>query len=96
MQAQDCIDFTDNDLAILGNFPLSERLRTLMCARNRITTIAPNLSRSCPRLQTLVLTQNQIADLPDLDPLASLPELLHLVLIDNPVAAKEVSLTRTP
>lgn len=62
-----------------------------MCARNRIASIAPNLPETCPRLQSIVLAQNQIGDLPDLDPLASLPELLHLVLTDNPVAAKEVS-----
>jgi Leucine-rich repeat len=41
-------------------------------------------------LQTLVLTQNHIAELADLDPLAECKVLAHLVLLDNPVSLKEV------
>ena len=37
-----------------------------------------------------MLTANQISELADLEPLASLPKLTHLVLKENPVARKEV------
>jgi U2 small nuclear ribonucleoprotein A' len=89
-QDQDSIDFTDNDIAALGNFPLSPRLRTLLFARNRVATIQPTLHKSAPNLSTLVLTQNRIAELADLEPLKELPRLAHLVLIENPVTGKEV------
>ena len=92
-QDQDAIDFTDNDITTLTNFPLSPRLRTLLLARNRVTTIAPTLSKSIPNLTTLVLTHNHIVELADLDALSSFAQLTHLVLIENPVASKEVSVT---
>ncbi|RQM04635.1 hypothetical protein DH86_00004179 [Scytalidium sp. 3C] len=66
----DAIDFTDNDIQQLGNFPLSPRLRTLLLARNRISSIQATLSKSIPNLTTLVLTSNNFAELADLDPLA--------------------------
>ncbi|KAI1007870.1 U2 small nuclear ribonucleoprotein [Podosphaera aphanis] len=85
----DAIDFTDNDIQMLGNFPLSTRLRTLLLARNRITSIQPNLSHSLPNLTTLVLTGNNFAELADLDVLGTFRLLTHLVLMDNPVTRKE-------
>ncbi|KAF2753010.1 small nuclear ribonucleoprotein U2, A [Pseudovirgaria hyperparasitica] len=86
---QDCIDFTDNDIAALSNFPLSPRLHTLLLARNRIAHIQPTLARSLPNLSTLVLTHNQISELSDLEPLSGLAKLTHVVLMENPVAQKE-------
>jgi U2 small nuclear ribonucleoprotein A' len=88
----EAIDFTDNDIATLGNFPLSTRLQTLLCARNRISSIQPNLSKSLPKLHTLVLTQNNISELADLDSLHGFTKLTHVSLVDNPVASKEVRL----
>jgi len=86
----DAIDFTDNDIQVLGNFPLSARLRTLLLARNRITSIQPSLANSIPNLTTLVLTANNFAELADLDVLATFHHLTHLVLLENPVTRKEV------
>jgi U2 small nuclear ribonucleoprotein A' len=86
---QDAIDFTDNDISQLSNFPLSPRLRTLLLARNRISVIHPALSKSIPHLTTLVLTENQISELADLDPLAGFLNLTHLVLLQNPVTSRE-------
>lgn len=63
-------------------------------ARNRVSQIQPTLARSIPNLHTLVLTQNQIAELADLDPLGSFAKLTHLTLLDNPVTSKEVSAER--
>lgn len=90
VQPQDAIDFTDNDIQILGNFPLSPRIQTLLLARNRISTIQPNLPNAIPKLKNLVLASNQLAELSDLDVLGKFARLTHLVLADNPVTRKEV------
>jgi Leucine-rich repeat (LRR) protein len=89
-QPQDAIDFTDNDIQQLGNFPLSERLKTLLLARNRVSTIQPTLANSIPNLQVLALASNNLSELSDLDPLAKFQRLTHLSLLDNPVTRKEV------
>ncbi|KAL1879751.1 U2 snRNP complex subunit [Diaporthe australafricana] len=86
---QDAIDFTDNDIQILGNFPLSPRIQTLLLARNRIATIQPNLPNAIPNLRNLVLASNQVAELSDLDVLGKFARLTQLVLADNPVTKKE-------
>ncbi|KAF7869794.1 hypothetical protein EAF04_004578 [Stromatinia cepivora] len=85
----DAIDFTDNDIQVLGNFPLSPRLRTLLLARNRVSSISPALSKSLPNLTTLVLTSNNVAELADLDALAGCARLTSLVLMENPVTRKD-------
>ncbi|PLB42180.1 U2 snRNP complex subunit LEA1 [Aspergillus candidus] len=86
---QDAIDFTDNDLSSLGNFPFFPRLHTLLLARNRIKHIQSSLPASLPHLTTLVLTANNLTELADLDPLSGLPKLTHLVLLENPITKKE-------
>ncbi|KAK4617713.1 U2 small nuclear ribonucleoprotein [Fulvia fulva] len=86
---QECIDFTDNNISMLGNFPLSNRLQTLLCAKNRISTISENMSKSVPNLHTLVLTENHINELADLDSLQGFTKLTYLSLKENPVAEKE-------
>ncbi|KAF4946919.1 hypothetical protein FGADI_10832 [Fusarium gaditjirri] len=85
----DAIDFTDNDIQVLGNFPLSPRITTLLLARNRVSSIQPSLAKAIPNLANLVLSANNLAELADLDTLASFPRLTHLVLSDNPVSKKE-------
>ncbi|KAH0569236.1 U2 snRNP complex subunit [Trichoglossum hirsutum] len=89
LDLRDAIDFTDNDIQHLGNFPLSPRLRTLLLARNRISSIQPTLANSIPHLTTLVLTANNLVELADLDALAGLRNLTHLVLMENPVVRRE-------
>jgi len=85
----DAIDFTDNDIQVLGNFPLSPRIRTLLLAHNRIAVIQPALPAAIPGLRNLVLAANNLGELADLDVLARFGQLTHLVLVDNPVAKKE-------
>ena len=87
---QDAIDLTDNALTTLSNFPLSSRLSTLLCARNRITHLAPSLSASLPNLRVLVLTANNISSFTEIANLRGCRRLTHLVLVDNPVVTKEV------
>ena len=91
LQDQDAIDLTDNDITHLANFPLSPRLHTLLLARNRVAHIAPALPAALTNLSTLVLTANHIAELADLDPLAGFARLTHVVLLENPVTRREVS-----
>ncbi|KFA49572.1 hypothetical protein S40293_02816 [Stachybotrys chartarum IBT 40293] len=85
----DAIDFTDNDIQVLGNFPLSPRITTLLLARNRVASIQGSLANSIPNLTNLVLASNNLAELADLDTLGAFPRLTHLVLAENPVAKKE-------
>ncbi|KAI1335834.1 leucine-rich repeat-domain-containing protein [Xylariaceae sp. FL0016] len=86
---QDAIDLVDNDIQILGNFPLSPRIQTLLLARNRISAIQPTLANSIPNLTNLQLESNNLAELADLDSLSTFSRLTHLVLRDNPVTKKE-------
>ncbi|KAL8844714.1 MAG: hypothetical protein Q9176_000814 [Flavoplaca citrina] len=86
---QESIDFTDNDITAISNFPLSPRLHTLLLARNRVNSIQSTLANSIPNLTTLVLTSNNLAELADLDPLRNFPRLTHLTLLENPVTRKE-------
>jgi U2 small nuclear ribonucleoprotein A' len=86
---QDAIDFTDNSISVLGNLPLLKRLRTLFLANNRISSISPSIHLSVPNLTTLVLTNNNISELGDLEPLKELKNLKYLSLLGNPVREKK-------
>lgn len=86
----DAIDFTDNDLTTLSNFPLSPRLNTLLCARNRIQTVGKRIAEEIPNLTTLMLANNNVRELADIEGLTRCLRLTHLVLLENPVTKKEV------
>jgi len=86
---QDAIDFTDNDITTISNFPLSPRLNTLLCARNRIQNIDKRTAEQLPNLTTLVLTSNHVKELADLEGLSGCGTLTHLSLLENPVTKKE-------
>jgi len=86
---QDAIDFTDNDIAVLSNFPLSPRLNTLLCARNRIQGVDRRIAEQIPNLTTLVLTSNHVKELADLEGLSGCGRLTHLSLLENPVTRNE-------
>ncbi|KAN0100807.1 Leucine-rich repeat domain containing protein [Tylopilus felleus] len=85
----DAIDLTDNSITALGNLPLLKRLRTLLLANNRVSSISPSINLSVPNLTTLVLTANNISELGDLEPLKELKNLKYLSLIGNPVREKK-------
>ncbi len=74
---------------MLGNIPLLRRLRTLLLANNRIASISPSLHLSVPNLTTLVLTNNNISELGDLEPLKDVRGLKYLSLLGNPVREKK-------
>ncbi|CAM0878320.1 unnamed protein product [Alopecurus aequalis] len=81
----DTIDLSDNEIVKLENFPFMNRLGTLLINNNRITRINPNLGEFLPKMHTLVLTNNRLTTLAEIDPLASLPKLQFLSLLDNTV-----------
>ncbi|KAG9223110.1 U2 snRNP complex subunit [Pleurotus ostreatus] len=85
----DAIDLTDNAINVLGNLPLLKRLQTLLLANNRIAAISPSLHLSVPNLTTLVLTNNNITELGDLEPLKDTRNLQYLSLLGNPVREKK-------
>ena len=80
---------TDNSIVVLGNLPLLKRLRTLLLANNRISSISPSLHLSVPNLTTLVLMNNNISELGDLEPLKEVKALRYLTLLGNPVRDKK-------
>lgn len=83
------MDFTDNSITVLGNLPLLKRLQTLLLANNRVSSISPSIHFSVPNLTTLVLTNNNIAQLGDLEPLKELKRLKYISLLGNPVREKK-------
>ena len=81
----DCLDFTNNDIKKLDNFPLMKRVGTLLCSNNHISKISSSMGRNLPNLRSLVLCNNRIAHLYELRALAKCSALEHVALLDNPV-----------
>uniref|UniRef100_A0ACD5WBJ4 Uncharacterized protein n=1 Tax=Avena sativa TaxID=4498 RepID=A0ACD5WBJ4_AVESA len=78
----DMINLSDNEIVKLENFPHMNRLGTLLIKNNMITHINPTLGEFLPKIHTLVLTKNCLTTLAEIDPLASLPSLKVLSLLD--------------
>ncbi len=85
----DTLDLSDNEIKKLDNFPRMVRLRTVMLTNNHVTRIDGRAGHNLPNLQHLVLTNNRIANLSDLDGLASFPGLATLSLVDNAVTRRD-------
>ncbi|XBH66295.1 hypothetical protein VPH35_094826 [Triticum aestivum] len=84
----DTIDLSENMIIKLGNVPCLNRLGTLVASHNRINHICSNIGELLPNLHTLVLMNNDITSLAEIDPLAALPKLKSLYLLENPVTEK--------
>ena len=84
----DTIDFSDNEIRRLDNFPVLPRLKALHFNNNRIVRIGDSLHESIPKLDTLILTNNNIQDLADIEALSSCSNITLLSFLHNPVAAK--------
>jgi U2 small nuclear ribonucleoprotein A' len=83
--AYECLDFSDNDLIKLENFPPLKRLKVLLLTNNRISRIAEDALTPLPSLVSVVLTGNKIEKLVDLEPLTKVKTLERLSLLENPV-----------
>lgn len=86
--SNDAIDFTDNDIRLLGNFPKMPSLKTLLMSNNRISKIEKDLHLYLPGLSSLILNNNALTELGDLDPIGYL-KLEIFSCIDNVVANKQ-------
>ncbi|KAJ1937107.1 U2 snRNP complex subunit, partial [Linderina pennispora] len=85
----DAINLSSNNIRVLGNFPSLPRLRCLYIADNRIVSIESSLGEFLPRLEALILTNNEISELIELEPLRGLENLTSLSLANNPVMRKK-------
>lgn len=85
----DTINFSDNDIRKLEGFPLLKRLKCLLLNNNRVCRIGEGLETYLPNLETLVLTNNNMQDLSDLEPLGSIKSLRYLSLMRNPIVNKQ-------
>lgn len=85
----DAIDFTDNDIRHLENFPFLNRLKQLYLSNNRCSKIDTQLHLSIPNLESIILTNNQLQELGDIDPLGQFKNLKMLSLMGNPITTKK-------
>lgn len=85
----DTIEFSDNDLRKLDGFPLLRRLKCLILNNNRVTRIAEHLEQNLPNLDTVILTNNNLQELGDIDPLSTVSTLQMLSLVRNPLTSKK-------
>ncbi|KAK6021770.1 leucine Rich repeat-containing domain protein, partial [Ostertagia ostertagi] len=84
----DVLDLTDNDIKRLDNIPLLKRLHTLYLHNNRVHYIQPDIGEKLPNLKILALTNNNITELGDIDPLANCKKLEYITFIGNPITHK--------
>mmetsp|Transcript_25799 Transcript_25799/g.38133 ORF Transcript_25799/g.38133 Transcript_25799/m.38133 type:complete len:299 (+) Transcript_25799:2-898(+) len=89
--AYDAIDFTDNRIARLENFPRLQRLSSLSLSGNVVEGVdAKNLAKNVPNLETLVLTNNRINGLHEIANIGrGCPKLQFLSLVGNPVTRRQ-------
>lgn len=83
----DVIDFSDNDIKRLDNFPAMQRLNALIVNNNSVARIGAGLAEHLPKLTTVILTNNRLAHMSEIDRLAEC-KLESLSLLDNPIATK--------
>mmetsp|Transcript_20445 Transcript_20445/g.41128 ORF Transcript_20445/g.41128 Transcript_20445/m.41128 type:complete len:133 (+) Transcript_20445:282-680(+) len=86
----DSIDFSNNHITSLDNFPRLNRLSSLYLSGNDVERVdARNLRRNLPGLKTLVLTGNRVAGWDVLGDLGvGCPGLEFLSLAGNPVTTR--------
>ncbi|KAG6976994.1 hypothetical protein JG688_00000809 [Phytophthora aleatoria] len=85
----DCIDFSDNEIKKIENFPRLRRLRMLLLHNNQVSKIQENLAGAIPNMEFLMLTGNRIAQLSEVDHLACFTKLDTLSLSGNPVTKRK-------
>jgi len=85
----DVLDFSDNDITRLENFPILSRLTTIIINNNRVQTVETDLHTKIPNLETLILTNNRIENLSDVDMFSGLKKLHTLSFLKNPVTRQK-------
>lgn len=89
--AFDAMDFSDNRLLRLENFPRLERLTSLCCAGNLIESLdASNMKKNTPNLTSMTLSYNRISALHEVGNLGTAcSKLEFLSLAGNPVTKRQ-------
>ena len=64
------------------------RLSSLYISNNRICRIDPETAFKLTNLTTLILTNNELVELGDLEPLFEFKKVSYLSLLENPVTFK--------
>eukprot|EP00903_Cladosiphon_okamuranus_P006037 g5955.t1 len=85
----DAMDFSDNEIKKLENFPRYKRLSSLLLCNNHISKISEDLGTSLPNLSCLILTNNKLSTLAELKGLATCTKLTMLSLLHNEVVSKQ-------
>jgi U2 small nuclear ribonucleoprotein A' len=83
----DVIDFSNNQIETIEDFPILRRCTTLLFNNNLVREISPTLADCLPNLHTLMLTNNDVRCIQDLVPLQKCKCLTRLSLHLNPVAS---------
>jgi hypothetical protein len=78
------IDFSDNEIKRLDNFPKMNRLTSIIINNNYLARIG-KVAENVKNLKCLVLTNNKINNLSEIDNISLFQKLEHLSLIDNPI-----------
>jgi U2 small nuclear ribonucleoprotein A' len=82
----DTIDFSNNEIEILEDFPILRRCSTLFFNNNIVRQIIPNFADSLPNLHILMLTHNDIRTFQQLGLLQKCRNLVRLSLYLDPVS----------
>eukprot|EP00752_Nemacystus_decipiens_P007616 g6806.t1 len=85
----DAMDFSDNEIKKLDNFPRYKRLSSLLFCNNHISKISEDLGTTLPNLSCLILTNNKLSTLAELKGLATCTKLTMLSLLHNEVVSKQ-------
>lgn len=83
----DVIDLSGNLLTSLENFPILFRLNCVLAHNNSIKTIDRASMMRLKNLDSLTLTNNNIASVEEVKHLGSIRSLRHLSLVGNPITA---------
>lgn len=84
----DIIDFSDNDLKIVENFPKMSKLNCLLLMSNSISRISGNSSlfTNLSNVTSIILSNNNISQLTEVYNLSGFKKLEILSLLENPVS----------
>jgi U2 small nuclear ribonucleoprotein A' len=84
----DVIDFSDNEIKKLDNFPSMKRLNAVIINNNNISRVG-KIGDNASNITVLILTNNRLVNLSEIDNIATLSKLQVLSLLENQITSKE-------
>jgi len=67
----ECIDLSDNAINKLEELPRLSRLESLLLPDNQISLVESSFASECPKLDSIILSNNRIGDFKQIDFLAT-------------------------